>query len=145
MNGPPLRAVVTAAAIVGVLVCGCGSPPPADVDYTLHVSNGTTMALVVDGQALEIAPIRSDVEYAVGQLPRLPWIVEARTFPGRLVLRMNVQLGSVIDAVNADGSRSHQAPGARVDLSCGRLDVYVGATPVLGPAPGPGVPGDCVP
>ncbi len=34
--------------------------------------------------------------------------------------------------------------GARVDLSCGRIDIWSG-TPMMGPAPGPGVPGDCDP
>jgi hypothetical protein len=32
--------------------------------------------------------------------------------------------------------------GNRVDLSCGRIDVWAGP-PLLGPAPGPGTPGDC--
>jgi len=32
----------------------------------------------------------------------------------------------------------------RVDLSCGRLDIWSGP-PLLGPAPGPGKPGDCAP
>ena len=39
---------------------------------------------------------------------------------------------------------SAQGDAVRVDLSCGRLDIWSGP-PLLGPPPGPGTPGDCTP
>ena len=41
-------------------------------------------------------------------------------------------------------SKKKKGSGARVDLSCGRLDVWVGP-PMHGPFPAPGRPGDCDP
>jgi hypothetical protein len=146
--------IATAPMVATIALAGCGSlfpsprvEPSAAVDYTLHVSNGTTLALsvIVNGQSIGVAPAGINADYTVDQLPGLPWAVETRTVSGRLILQLDVQPGSVIDIRNADGSGSHSAPARRADLSCGRLDLYVGSIGMLGPAPGPGVPGDCVP
>ena len=119
----------------------------APVDYTLHVANGTRLALsiVVNGQPVALAAAKDSKDIPVAALPALPWTVEARSVSGRVVLAFTVEPGSIVDDRNADGSRTHRAPGARADLSCGRLDMYPGSTPMLGPAPGPGVAGDCEP
>jgi hypothetical protein len=69
----------------------------------------------------------------------LPWSVEARSPSGRLLISMTVRPGDV------DGEGTEQrGTGGRVDLSCGRLDIWSGP-PMLGPAPGDGMPGDCLP
>jgi hypothetical protein len=88
---------------------------------------------------------KAGAAFQPGGLPALPWLVEARSSNGRLVLRLGVAVGSVMDTVEPNGGHRHVAPGARVDLSCGRLDMYPGDTPMLGPPLGRGVPGDCVP
>ena len=137
---------------VGVLVVSaCGPILPATgvlpVDYTLHVDNGTTMALtiVVNAQPVSLAAAQNVTAVPFATLPPLPWTVEARSVSGRVVLTLVVKPGSVVDIRNADGTGSHSAPGARVDLSCGRLDMYPGNSPMMGPPPGPGAPGDCAP
>ena len=143
-----------AAIAITVLVAACGSLLPAPlasaspaIDDTLHVDNGTTLAItiVVNGGVVGIAAAKGGRAIPVDALPPLPWSVEARSASGRVVLTLAVAAGSVTDVRNPDGTGSHSAPGARADLSCGRLDIYPGNTPMLGPAPGPGVPGDCVP
>ena len=59
-------------------------------------------------------------------------------------MELTVSAGDVWSQQNADGSGESKGDGARVDLSCGRIDVWSG-TPMMGPAPGPGAPGDCDP
>ena len=138
-------------AIGGLIVGACGQILPSTgvlpVDYPLHVDNGTTMALtiVVNGQPVAVAPAKEAKAVPVAALPSLPWTVEARSASGRVVLMLTVKPGSVVDIRNADGTGSLSAPGARADLSCGRLDMYPGDSPMMGPPPGPGAPGDCAP
>ncbi|HEY7131590.1 MAG TPA: hypothetical protein VH440_05025 [Candidatus Limnocylindrales bacterium] len=140
-------------AVLEVLVAGCGSLVPtaarsrADgTDYTLHVLNGTTLAVnvLVNGAPIGLVAAGGAGEFPEARLPALPWHVEARTVSGRPLLGMDVVEGSVVDVRNADGSSMQSAPFGRTDLSCGRLDLYVGRTSPLGPAPGLGQPGDCV-
>jgi hypothetical protein len=131
-------------AACGPILPTAGVPP---VDYTLHVENGTTLALAiaVNGQPVALAAPKDAKAVPAAALPPLPWNVEARSASGRVVLTLVVKPGSVVDIRNADGTGSHSAPGARVDLSCGRLDMYPGNSPMMGPPPGPGAPGDCAP
>ena len=141
----------TLLAVGCLIVNACGPILPATgvfpVDYTVHVDNGTTMALtiVVNGQPVALAAAKDVKAIPMAALPPLPWTVEARSASGRVVLTLIVEPGSVVDIRNADGTGSHSAPGARADLSCGRLDMYPGSAGMMGPAPGPGVPGDCAP
>jgi hypothetical protein len=138
-------------AVGGLVVNACGpilsTTAVFPVDYTLHVDNGTTMALtiVVNGQPVAHVVAKDAKAIPVASLPPLPWTVEARSMSGRVIVILTVEPGSVVDIRNADGTGSHSAPGARADLSCGRLDMYPGSAGMMGPAPGPGVPGDCVP
>jgi hypothetical protein len=90
--------------------------------------DGVLVATVAAGQSETVAE---------GRLPAGVWSVEARLPGGRTVLRADVDKSRASQTDNS-GSGS----GARVDLSCGRLDIWVGV-PMLGPAPGPGAPGDC--
>ena len=138
-------ALVAVAAMLGG--CTPTGPTAKPIDYTLHVENGTALALtiVVNGQPITETAARGNSAIPTTALPPLPWTVDARTVSGRIVLTLAVAAGSIVDTDNADGSHGHSAPGARVDLSCGRLDIYPGSSPMLGPMPGAGVPGDCVP
>jgi hypothetical protein len=129
--------------LVTLALAGCSlvaSPPPAA--YDIHVDNGTGLdvAVLANGSRVGSVAPGSSVTVPAARVGGLPWHVEAVTAEtGRLLISFDVEEGSV----GATGS-SESGIGGRVDLSCGRLDVYVGP-PLLGPAPGPGIPGDCEP
>lgn len=131
-------------AVIATLAIGCGGIAP---DYTLHVSNATTLnvTITVNGAIVGVVAPKTEGSFPPTGLPALPWDVEARSASGRLLVAMPVAIGSVTDVSGPNGESSHTAPGARIDLSCGRLDLYVGHLPLIGPFPGPGQPGDCVP
>jgi hypothetical protein len=138
-----LRAV---AIVAMFLVAACNVLPgerPA-----LHLDNGTTLAvtLVVNGQAVASYPAGQGTEPAgfAGPLPPLPWSVAVLSPSGRVLTTMAVQPGDV-GSTTSGTAQSFRGTLARVDLSCGRLDLWAGDAPPLGPAPGPGVPGDCAP
>jgi len=57
---------------------------------------------------------------------------------------MTVHPGDVWATTGPNGEGREKGDGVRVDLSCGRLDVWSGP-PMIGPAPGTGSPGDCAP
>jgi len=80
----------------------------------------------------------------VGDLPPLPWYVEARSESGRVLVSMTVRPGDVFATMYPDGHGETRGAAVRADLSCGRLDVWSGP-PMSGPAPGSGIPGDCLP
>jgi protein-export membrane protein SecD len=114
-----------------------GSPSPTPPP--LSISNGTRIpvSLVVNGAVVEtVAPGGYENPVKAG-LPALPWSVETRSPSGRVLSRMTVNVGDVVN-----GDSGSQGDAVRVDLSCGRLDVWSGP-PLAGPAPGPGQPGDC--
>ena len=132
-----------------ITLAGCGattspapSPPPG-----LGISNGTTLTvtLVVNGTTVAtFAPHTGRDAIPASLLPALPWKVEARSPSGRLLTSMTVRAGDVRQTFLPNGEGSTQGDGVRVDLSCGRLDIWSGP-PLSGPAPGPGSPGDCAP
>ena len=74
----------------------------------------------------------------------MPWSVEARSPTGRLLTSMVARREDIRMEDVGNGATQMSGTGVRADLSCGRLDVWVGLRP-LGPVPGPGTPGDCVP
>ena len=130
---------------IGLLAAGCGLLPGERPE--LGVSNGTDLVVVVtvNGELLgEFPPHGPGPEFDVSRLPALPWTVEARTVSGRLLTSMVVEPGDVQRTVEANDVVSLSGALARVDLSCGRLDIWAGFRP-SGPAPGPGRPGDCEP
>lgn len=134
---------------VMVLMLGCTpivAPPSAPPTHDLVVGNGTTLdvTLVVNGTALRVVPPGAQVAVPVNELPFLPWAVEARSPRGRVLTSMTVRAGDVRETTAPNGVREYQSAAVRVDLSCGRLDVWSGL-PMLGPMPGPGRPGDCEP
>jgi len=118
---------------------------PAD-RLVLHVMNGTALAVAVavNGAALAVVPPRDGAQWPAAQLPALPWLVEARTVAGRLLTTMTVRPGDVW-TVDVPGKAAFGGSFARIDLSCGRLDLWAAMFQPSGPAPGPGQLGDCAP
>jgi hypothetical protein len=112
---------------------------------TVAVSNGTTIdvTVFVNGRFIKYLPAGDCAGCQLGDgipasiLPPLPWQVEIRAPAGRVLLSTPIKSGDVEYSNSAS-----RGDGNRVDLSCGRIDVWSGP-PLLGPAPGPGTPGDC--
>lgn len=132
-----MRRRLAACLAIAVLVAACELvPSPAATSNDLEIANGTTLEvwILVNGRIVDRVAPGVHGEITEGTLGPHPWVVEARTATGRVLLRLEVPA----PVTGASGR------GARADLSCGRLDVFAGP-PMLGPAPGPGVPGDCEP
>ena len=144
LGGFRLRAC--ARTMLALLLVATCTPAPTGEPHDLVVSNGTTLrvTIVVNGMALRTIQPQTDETVFVKDLPPLPWTVEARTSAGRALLSMSVRAGDVWETTRPDGSHELNGDANRVDLSCGRLDIWSGP-PLLGPAPGPGSPGDCSP
>jgi hypothetical protein len=138
-----LRRAVAIGAISLMLFAAtaCSKPDVVpDGMMSIGVANGTTVPIHIVVNDLEIevvAPLALAHEIPASALPPLPWQVQAKTSTGRTLLALMVRSGDV--HVSATGSGG---VGVRVDLSCGRLDLWSGP-PMAGPMPGPGVPGDC--
>ena len=136
-----------ACLVLTLVVAGCSMLRSERPNF--GVANGTTLAIVITiqspdgGTTINVAPGGS-LEIDPSRSPQLPWSVEARTESGRLLTSMTVLPGQVTRTVHPDGSVETTSTGGRVDLSCGRLDIWAGSPPI-GPVPGPGVPGDCEP
>lgn len=148
-RGSIRRATVLVA--VAIVVAGCGSlvpqaPGEAPFDAQIHVANGTELevTIAVNGTAVGSAPAHTDATIGPEGLPAKPWSVDARSPSGRVLLSFTVVPGQVTRTTANDGTTTMSGAGNRADLSCGRLDVFVGL-PMRGPAPGPGVAGDCEP
>jgi len=122
-----------------------GVVPPGSM--TLSVQNGSNLEVTVfvnDLYVTTLAPgecpaCQGDDGILARSLPPLPWQAEVRTQSGRVLVASPVRSGDVIRTSN-----SWKGDAARVDLSCGRIDVWSGP-PLAGPAPGQGTPGDCAP
>lgn len=122
-----------------LLLTACGLPataptaassrparPVAGKQLYLGISNGAAM-LAIDPRTLE-------------DLPGPPLLSVADSSHSSFVVSADGATGAVMDY-------SYQrvtSPAVRVDLSCGRLDMWSGP-PLLGPFPGPGTPSDCNP
>ena len=138
------RAVAWFAPLLAIVVFVLGCAVPTQT-WDLSVSNQTTLTVtvVVNGGELRSVPpgeVRGmSVSGASG-----PWTVEARAPSGRVLSSMTVRPGDVSETTNPEGSRTRRGAATRVDLSCGRLDMWSGP-PLAGPPPGPGKPGDCEP
>ena len=136
------RRWVLAAAVLA-LVATC-SPAPTAEARDLVVSNETAVVitLAVNGVVVRTVQAHTQESVLVKDLPPQPWLVEARTPSGRVLSSMTVRPGDVWETNLPDGSTQMKGDAVRVDLSCGRLDMWSGP-PLLGPPPGPGKPGDC--
>lgn len=126
-----------------LVVLGCAAPHQT---RDLSVSNQTALVVTVavNGGVLQIVPPGQFVAIFVSGSSSEPWTVEARAPSGRVLSSMTVRPGDVSETTNPDGSRTRRGAAVRVDLSCGRLDMWSGP-PLAGPMPGPGTPGDCEP
>ncbi len=142
-----VQAVVLAAALLGA-ACGSAGPPASSAAQSpgLSIANGTILpvTLVVNGTAIETVAPGGYQDPITASLPPLPWVVEARTPSGRLLTSMTVHAGDTWSWSLPNGEGGARGDAARVDLSCGRLDIWTGPEPI-GPAPGTGAPGDCAP
>ena len=151
-------AAIPAAAVVGCTLAVPSPPIPAGefppgVEVTiapsqmrLELSNGTTIAvdLAVNGQIVSRVPAGASADLGVDDVGPLPWDTIVTTTAGRPLLGLVVHAGDASIGVTGNGGRSQSGVGVRVDLSCGRIDLWSGP-PMLGPPPGPGSPGDCDP
>ncbi len=115
----------------------------------LGIANGTTLtvSLVVNGKKIgTFEPGSTNESVSRSELPPMPWVVEARSPTGRLLTSMTVKEGDVWVKIHPDGREEHRGRSGRVDLSCGRLDIWAGADRPSGPfILEPGEPGDCEP
>ena len=154
MSSIPKRSWLVVAVLTGTLT-GCtgaggassSSAPssPTGTQITLSIANYTTISvtLVVNGKVIETVPAGGYEDPIEAALPGLPWNVETRSPSGRALSSMTVHAGDVWQTTEPDGNGGAKGDAVRVDLSCGRLDVWSGP-PLLGPPPGPGQSGDCV-
>lgn len=142
--GVRVKHSILIAMVVASLVAACGDAATATVPLDLHVENGTTEAItvLVDGREVGTVGPGTSTTIPAANLPSGDWTVEARLPGGRTILEGPVAPSVVQRTTQPDGHFSGSGSGQRVDLSCGRLDIWVGL-PMIGPAPGPGSPGDC--
>jgi hypothetical protein len=124
--------VVAACEVVSV-----GSARPTDSVGDLLLNNNTPLQVTVFVNGKQIGDVGAgQVRWPVSTLPQLPWQVIVTTRSGRLLITLPVKAGDVVGTGKGDGIRA--------ELSCGQIDLWVGP-PLLGPAPGPGTPGNCAP
>jgi hypothetical protein len=131
-----------AVLVISILLVGCQGAPGVvpDAEMQLHVNNGTPLQLllVVNGRTYPL-PAEGQIDLRASELPPLAWMAEIRTMSGRSLVGLTVRSGDVVQT-----QASQKGDGARVDLSCGRIDIWSGP-PLLGPPPGAGAVGDCIP
>ena len=128
---------------MAVLLLSCSPPAASDA---VNISNDTTIPVRVFVNGLQVADLdpHDGVEIAPGDLPPPPWAVDVHTFGQRSLVSLDVPANPVTRTVLPGGGESIKGAANRVDLSCGRIDIWVGP-PILGPVPEPGTPGDCDP
>jgi hypothetical protein len=110
-------------------------PSPEPVQKTLSVSNGTDLVitLTVNGHPVRVIPAQQGAPaIPAADLPPMPWLVEARTATGRVMTSMTVDEADLA-AFDVDGFTARPIPASRIDLTCGRLTVWVGLNPPSGP------------
>lgn len=131
--------VVFAAVVLAA--CQGREAAVAPSEMTLTANNATTksISLIVNGSAVREVQPWTQVVLTSSDLPVLPWMATVRLQSGRTLLSLTVHAGDVVI-----GPTSAKGVGVRVDLSCGRIDLWSGP-PVSKPAPRPGTPGDCDP
>lgn len=138
MTGGRISITARCLSIV-VIIAGCASvgnvtSAPSVETAPLAVSNETTIpvTLVVTGTAIETIQPGGYEDPVTAALPALPWSVETRSPSGRVLSRMTVNAGDVVYTTpDTDGHSSAKGDAVRVDLPCGRLDIWSGP-PMLG-------------
>jgi hypothetical protein len=145
-----LTAVVLPLALAGCVsatgagTAGSSQTPGSSQGMKLSVGNWTTIAvtLVVNGSVIETIPPGGYEDPIKASLPAMPWNVETRSPTGRVLSTLVVHEGDYTVTQMPSGGMQIHGDSVRVDLSCGRLDVWYG-TPMLGPTFIPGPSGDC--
>jgi hypothetical protein len=160
-----MRLVV--AAVLCALLAACAAPVPSaparspssqqratfplaivpPESMSVSVSNSTTLNVRIYVNDMFVSTLdpgacvgcHGDDAVPASVLPPLPWNVEVRTLSSRVLVALPIKAGDVIET-----NSYLKGDGNRVDLSCGRIDIWSGP-PMLGPAPEPGTPGDCRP
>ena len=137
-----ILALTLGGCVAGSGTGGAGTTP--NPPMTLSISNGTTIpvSLVVNGSLVETVPPGEYEDPITARLPALPWNVETRSPAGRVLSTLSVHAGDVWQTALPNGGLQMKGDAVRVDLSCGRLDVWSGP-PLLGPTFIPGPSGDC--
>jgi hypothetical protein len=129
--------------LVSVVLVSCQAVTGAMSSSAMTISalNATTktLVLVVNGSPVKELQPGDQADVPASALPALPWTAEVRLPTGRSLLSLTIHAGDVVL-----GPSSEKGDAARVDLSCGRIDLWSGP-PLGGPAPQPGTPGDCDP
>jgi hypothetical protein len=130
-----------------VAATGSATTAPSSA-LKLSIGNWTTIpvTLVVNGAVVETVPAGGYEDPIKGDLPKLPWDVEVRSPSGRVLSSMTVHAGDYWATSMPDGGGAARGDAVRVDLSCGRVDLWYG-TPMLGPGYEPSASyafGDCV-
>ena len=145
ISGRPVFWLILMAMVAGSCFGGSPSEPPATLaPTTLSIANGTTIAvtLVVNGSVVEVVAPGGYEDPIKAVLPALPWTIETRSPTGRVLSSMTVRPWDVWQTSYPSGGGGTHGDAVRVDLSCGRIDVWSGP-PLLGPPPGPSTLGDC--
>ena len=141
------RSLATWIALTMVLAsCGLPSQASGAGEFgDLQADNETTLPVTLVINHVAVATIAPGTVGFVpkASLPSMPWHVEARSPSGRILVTFNAEAVDISRTFEANGG-AMSGVGDRADLSCGRLDVWVGP-PMAGPAPGPGLAGDCAP
>lgn len=149
--GKLISAALVAWALAGCVAGEAASPStsPAQGAIGLGVVNQTDLqvSLVVNGALIKtFAPHSFDKTIYMSALPPLPWLVEARTSSGRVLVTMTVSSGDMPEPTQVEGGGIMRSGKVRsLDLSCGRLRIWTGDYEWSGPVPESGSPGDCVP
>ena len=155
-----MRAVAEKIVLAAGLVAGCSLVPgPGEVpvdqlpvgvrvvtppeQLRLQAINGTSILvrLIVNGTVQDLAP-HEDADVTVAAFGPLPWDLRFTTSTGRELLHDTLQPGVISRTNHGDGTSEMTGFLARADLSCGQLFIVTNVAS-FGPAPGPGLPGDC--
>ena len=112
------------------------TPAATPVVTALSIANGTSIpvTLIINGNRVETVAAGATHDPISAKLPAKPWTIETWSPSGRVLSTLTVSA----DAIISDTA----GRAVRVDLSCGRLDVWTGP-PLLGPTFVPGPSGDC--
>jgi hypothetical protein len=144
-----LRGQIASIAIIASAVVGCvaggGTASGQSQEVALGVINTTTLTIrvIVNGHEIEtLQPGMSDTTIRLGVLPTPPWVVEARTTTGRVLVSLNVDSVPTLPPGNAGGASGKQAAA---QLSCGQVYVWSGSVEPPFPVPEHGTVGDCTP
>jgi hypothetical protein len=157
-----MRAVAAAIVLAAGLLAGCSllpapSAPEVPIDelpigvtvvtppgqLRVEAINQTSIpvVLVVNGRPRDLAPGAS-ADLGTAELGPLPWDFTFTNAAGHVLLHDILNAGVVTRTNHGNGEGEVTGFLARADLSCGQLFIATNVAS-FGPAPGPGVPGDC--